>query len=211
VVSSLLVHKNLCRQHTITRFVPSVRCVFIVHENFVRLVPASRTMATADGTPQFPLDESTAILFVGHHEKRRTFSPDVLQSAQEAGYDILTTPITTEHFQSRVLAVLQQHVDALSQASVPDAVPTPLVSPLTPLDTDLTPNDGNASLVAVTSPWIDLGSPDPLIAGISRQVFNLEVAYAAFCGINNVLAHGPVLESDAVQFGRAIQEAIGCP
>ena len=55
----------------------------------------------------------------------------------------------------------------------------------------------------------DLGSSDPIVAHVSRQVFNLEVAYAAFCGIQNVVVHGPIPESDVMQFARAVQEGLG--
>jgi protein arginine N-methyltransferase 5 len=78
-----------------------------------------------------------------------------------------------------------------------------------PEDTELSPHESNAALVGVVSPWIDLGSSDPLIAHISRQVFHLEIAYAAFCGINNVLVHGPIQGSNATQYSRAIMEAGG--
>lgn len=156
-------------------------------------------------------DEPSTIMYIGQHETQRkdAVTGDLLARAQSAGYDMLTAPVTTSHFQSRVLVTLEAHVHALNESSKPDSVPLPLVSPLMPVDTDLTPEASNSSLIAVTSPWIDLGSPDPLIAHISRQVFTLEVAYAAFCGVNNVLVHGPVSADGTTRYARAILEALG--
>nr|POE72443.1 protein arginine n-methyltransferase skb1 [Quercus suber] len=160
------------------------------------------------GTPEEPLPA----LYVGQHESNRTVpvTADLLQSAQDGNYDMLTAPVTTPHFQSRVLSILSDHAAELQKPSSPFDIPLPLISPLTPDDTNLAPSEINSALIAATSPWIDLGSPDPLIACISRQVFSLEVAYAAFCGIGNVLLPGPLLAngSDTTQFARAIKEAL---
>jgi len=35
------------------------------------------------------------------------------------------------------------------------------------------------------------------------------VAYAAFCGVSNVLVYGPLSASGTVQYARAVQEALG--
>lgn len=136
---------------------------------------------------------------------------------------MLTTPITTSHFHTRVLTLLASHMSALadgvnssitSSTSLARDLPAPLVSPLTPLDTNLTPNESISQLLAVTSPWIDLASPDPLVADLSRQVFNLEVAYAAFCGIGNIIVQGPtghyghITTARLSQYARAIKEAL---
>lgn len=165
------------------------------------------------GDVNLPLqqEEAPPILFIGHHESQRTLpvSSQFLGQAQASGYDLLTAPITTDDFQSRVLAKLGDHVQKLKAASSPERVPLPTISPLMPKDTDFTPEDSNSSIIGVVSPWIDLGSPDPLIAHISRQVFNLEVAYASFCGVSNVLVHGPIAGSDVTQYSRAILEGLG--
>lgn len=155
--------------------------------------------------------EAPTILYTGHHETHRTttITQDLLFHAQKFGYDVLTAPVTNSNFQSRVLNILQEHVDNLTKVSPPCVVPMPVVAPLDSEDTDLSPNESNSSIVAVTSSWIDLGSPDPLIAHISRQVFTIEVAYAAFCGVSNILVYGQTCTTDATQSGRAILEAIG--
>lgn len=156
-------------------------------------------------------EEAPPVLFIGHHESQRTvpINAQFLGQAQASGYDLLTAPITTDDFQSRVLAKLEDHVQELQAASSADRVPLPTISPLMPKDTDFTPEDSNSSIIGVVSPWVDLGSSDPLIAHISRQVFNLEVAYASFCGVSNVLVHGPIAGSDATQYARAILEGLG--
>lgn len=123
---------------------------------------------------------------------------------------MITRPITTATFQMRVLALLDEYFEAVSTSPVPDAVPYPLVSPLTPEDTTLTPDESVGSMLAVTSPWIDLASPDPAVAHISRQVFNHEVAFAAFCGFNNVIVQGPLLQGNTnlSPYARAVMHAL---
>lgn len=161
-----------------------------------------------DVAPSEPME----LWFIGQHETNRTVSggpSQVLREAQDLGYDMLTTPISTPDFQTRVVAQLEEHIQKLSQSTDQDNVPMPLISPFTPKDTDITPADSNSALIAVSSPWIDLGSTDPLIANVSLQVFNLEIAYAAFCGIQHVMMHGPLPGSNVVQYARAVAEAIG--
>lgn len=123
---------------------------------------------------------------------------------------MITRPVTTAAFQMRVLALLDTYFEAVSTSSKPDAVPYPLVAPLTPEDTTLSPDESVGSMLAVTSPWIDLASPDPAVAHISRQVFNHEVAFAAFCGFNNVIVQGPLLQGNTnlTQYARAIMHAL---
>ncbi|KAI9376367.1 PRMT5 arginine-N-methyltransferase-domain-containing protein [Aspergillus egyptiacus] len=161
---------------------------------------------------------------IGQHESKRTIpiTSEAVQLAHDNNYDMLTTPITTPHFHSSVLRLLSSHLADL-RAVFPDDAGTlntteniqPVVVPkLGPSDTHLTPNDAMSQLMGVTSSWIDLCSPDPLIADISRQVFMLEVAYAAFCGIGYILIPGPKLHHNGLHseglfyYARAIQDAI---
>lgn len=171
----------------------------------LRCSVAMQTASTA------PPPEPMALWYIGQHDTSRSekVTGELLHRAQDLGYDMLTSPITTAHFQQRVTEQLQAHLEKLSTADRPDNVPFPLVAPLTPADTDLTPDDSNSALIAMLSGWIDLGSSDPVVAHVSRQVFNLEVAYAAFCGIQNIVVHGPILDSDIMQFARAVQEGLG--
>ena len=113
---------------------------------------------------------------------------------------MLTSPITNAHFRERVLALL-------SLSYVEDGVPTKSqeatqepqsikIPPLTHEDTHLSPGSITPQLLAIVSPWIDLCSPDPLVAELSRQVLLLEVAYAAFCGVAYVFLPPPRLHNN---------------
>ncbi|MCJ1473299.1 methyltransferase protein [Lambiella insularis] len=154
--------------------------------------------------------------YVGQHERRR-LSPitgDILNQAHECGYDMLTTPITTPYFHSRVLVLLSESLNGMTDQDQGHTVSIPIIPTLTTSDTHLTPENITSQLLAFVSPWIDLCSPDPIVSDISRQVLYLEIAYAAFCGIEYVFIPGPRLyHEDAVthgtpQYARAIQEAL---
>lgn len=87
--------------------------------------------------------------------------------------------------------------------------------PLTPGDTTLFPEVYTSGFVGYASPWLDLCSPDHVIASISRQVLNLEVNYANFCGVRSIIIPGPRQDSaqagsgrGIAQYARAIQEAL---
>ncbi|KKY17616.1 putative protein methyltransferase [Diplodia seriata] len=159
--------------------------------------------------------EDTPIFYVGHHETRRSHPVTelLLHQAQDLGYDMLTAPITNEHFHNRVLKLLSEHFAQLEAQSA-DHLPLPLIAPLTPDDTILTPGDTISQLLALSSPWIDLASPDPVIAHVSRQAFTQEVAYASFCGVGNIIVQGPKLHhgdlegTGVSQFARSILEAL---
>jgi type II protein arginine methyltransferase len=90
-----------------------------------------------------------------------------------------------------------------------DLVP-PIIPTLTDADTTLFPSSSVSTLVAYSSPWIDSGSTNGVVANISRQVLNIEVAYANFCGVRSIIIPGPRGdEPNAVSlYARAIQEAL---
>lgn len=128
-------------------------------------------------------------------------------------YDMLTSPITTPNFHTRVLTLVSNHITELERH--PDTeLPLPTIPSLSPVDTPLAPGDIVPHVLAVVSPWLDLCSPDPVIYGISRQVLELEVAYAAFCGIGNIilpspsLHHGKLHGEGVAQYAYAVQEAL---
>ena len=155
-------------------------------------------------------DETVKALYIGQHESQRStpVTNRLLGEAQAQGYDLLTAPITTQHFQSRIFATIENYKTLLTDAAHPDAEPFPLITPLATQDTDIQPDDCNSAFIGAISPWIDLGSRDPLIAYASRKVFTMEVAYAAFCGLNNLLIHGPLPGADYTQYARAITEGL---
>jgi protein arginine N-methyltransferase 5 len=158
------------------------------------------------------IEEPATPLYVGQHESQRetAVTLELQAKSQALGYDLLTAPITTSHFQSRVLAKLEEYVAGLpKQIDDSESKSWPEISSFMPDDTDLEPQESNSALIGVVSPWIDLGCKDPLIANISRQVFHLEVAYAAFCGVSNILVPGPLVESDTIGYARVILEGLG--
>ena len=125
---------------------------------------------------------------------------------------MLTAPITTPYFNLRVLHHLIEHIARPNPKLGAPAVPA--IPPLSALDTNLAPGDIVSQLLGVISPWIDLCSPDPLIFNVSRQVLEMEVAYAAFCGIGNLilpcprLHHGKKHGSGIAQYAHAIRQAL---
>lgn len=63
----------------------------------------------------------------------------------------------------------------------------------------------------MASTWIDLSSEDPAIANLSQQVLNQEVAYAAFCGANNVVVQGPkphTSDAGLTRYANGIREVL---
>ncbi|ETN45074.1 uncharacterized protein HMPREF1541_09950 [Cyphellophora europaea CBS 101466] len=165
--------------------------------------------------------EEAPLFFVGHHDPRRSLPVTAghIQDAHAANYDMLTCPITTPYFHTRVLSKLSTHLPDSSSTSSIDLTRSTNASPveieaLGPRDTPLTPDETTGQLIGVSSPWIDLSSPDPVIADVSRQVLKLELAYAAFCGLTYVLIPGPRMHNRAddgsgiVQYARAILDAL---
>lgn len=70
-------------------------------------------------------------------------------------------------------------------------------------------------MVAYTAPWIDLCSKNPVVSCVSRQVLNIEIAYANFVGVRTVIIPGPTVDNDTsgnsraiAQYSRAINEAL---
>ena len=125
---------------------------------------------------------------------------------------MLTVPITTPNFNLRVLNLVIEHFAKLGLKSGTLAVPT--VPSLSALDTNLTPGETVSQVLGMISPWIDLCSPDPVVFNISRQVLEIEVAYAAFCGIGNLILpcpkihHGKNHGIGIAQYAHAIQQAL---
>jgi protein arginine N-methyltransferase 5 len=121
---------------------------------------------------------------------------------------MLTSSVTNDHFHTRVLSLLNSYTQTLSESQ---SQPLPLIPALDNLDTPLGPTDNLGQLIIFTSSWIDLSSPDPVISHLSRQVFHLEIAYAAFCGATNVVVPGPRLahgQAGVSQYARSIAEAL---
>lgn len=155
---------------------------------------------------------------IGNHESGRW---DALTYSQHsnvlaAGFNFVTAPITNHHFRQRVVDLYHSHIKEIQEFGLTEAEKTnpslsgPIISTLTDEDTSLFPSTFISAVIAYSSPWIDLCSEDPLVASLSRQALNLEVAYANFCGVRSIIIPGPRRDDDArgvAQYARAIQEA----
>lgn len=135
--------------------------------------------------------------------------------ADHTQFSFVTTPVTNEFFHKRIEALVAASVHELQNSDVPSCHPDPIVPPLTTEDTTLFPSTYTSGLIAYSSPWIDLCSPNPVISSISRQTLNLEVSYANFCGVRSIIIPGPRHDSvragngqGIAQYARAIQEAL---
>src|SRR5258708_6314429 len=107
---------------------------------------------------------------------------------------MVAVPASTPEFYRTVRDLLVSYNARLREdGTQKDQVPLPVIPALTPLYSKLAPGEAASQLIVMSSPWIDLGSPDPVVAELSRQVFNLEIAYVAFCGVRNVIIPGPNL------------------
>lgn len=163
---------------------------------------------------------SRPVFYIGQHDSARQ-AP--LTDAQyryvvDTGFDWLTSPITNGHFRQRVEKLYKDHLRERDQWGLDDdfktnpSLPGPVVPTLTDRDTSLGPDTNFSGLaVAYSSPWIDLCSSNPIISSISRQVLNIEVAYAIFCGVRTVIIPGPRDDRSSraiMQYARAVQEAV---
>lgn len=108
-------------------------------------------------------------------------------------------PITNQKYRLRVqdeLLAGQREYDRLATSDNSDTRrPFPELSPLTADETEVSPDEVSSRLLYVASDWNDLGSPDPHVADVAKQVLLQEVTYAGFCGATNVMLRGPTVES----------------
>ncbi|KAI0025716.1 PRMT5 arginine-N-methyltransferase-domain-containing protein [Xylariomycetidae sp. FL0641] len=162
-------------------------------------------------------DEPRPIFYIGQHDSTRTETLTDLQYGQvlNSGFSFVTTPITNEHFHQRIVKLLDASLSNLAGREDIDSLPDPIVPPLTTEDTNLFPGTYTSGMIAYSSSWIDLCSSNPTISSISRQVLNLEVAYANFCGVRYIMIPGPRRDTvdtgssqGVAQFARAVQETL---
>ncbi|KAK5631446.1 hypothetical protein RRF57_007160 [Xylaria bambusicola] len=154
---------------------------------------------------------------IGQHDSTRVETLTNLQYGQvlNAGFRFVTTPITNAHFHERILKLVDESSSQANGQQRAGLRIDPIVTSLTPEDTNLFPEVYTSGFVGYASPWLDLCSPDHIIASISRQVLNLEVDYANFCGVRSIIIPGPRQDSaqagngrGIAQYARAIQEAL---
>ncbi|KAI1657408.1 Skb1 methyltransferase [Daldinia decipiens] len=161
-------------------------------------------------------NEIRPTFYIGQHDSTRLETLTDLQYGQvlNAGFSFVTTPITNENFHQRVVELVKASLSDARYNEKAGSILDPVVPPLTIEDTTLFPGTYTSGLVAYSSPWIDLCSPNHVISSISRQVLNLEVSYANFCGARSIIIPGPREDSVRIgngqgiaQYARAIQEA----
>ncbi|KAL2265593.1 hypothetical protein VTJ83DRAFT_6693 [Remersonia thermophila] len=167
--------------------------------------------------------QSRPVFYIGQHETNRPepLTDDQYSLLLTTGFRFVTAPVTNQRFFQRVVDLYKAYLkereewarqDGLSAAQLQNpSLPGPVVPTLTDEDTSLYPSDYIGSLAVYLSPWIDLCSSDPHIASISRQVLNLEAAYANWCGARTLIIPGPRKDDDGrgiAQYARAIREAL---
>ncbi|KAI1129873.1 PRMT5 arginine-N-methyltransferase-domain-containing protein [Nemania abortiva] len=162
-------------------------------------------------------DEIRPAFHLGQHDSTRVETLTNTQYGQvlNSGFQFVTTPITNAHFHERIVKLVDESLTQANGEQKPGSRMDPIVTSLTPEDTTLFPEVYTSGLIGYASPWIDLCSPNHVIASVSRQVLNLEVDYANFCGVRSIIVPGPRQDSAQVgngqgiaQYARAIQEAL---
>lgn len=116
---------------------------------------------------------------------------------------------------------MKSHLESLpspasaASTTVTPRHPDPVVPPITAEDTGLYPSNTTRGFTAYCSPWIDIASPNPVISNVSRQVLNMEVNYANFCGVRTMIVPGPRQDGGTeagkdgvLRYARAIKEAL---
>ncbi|KAI1762541.1 Skb1 methyltransferase [Hypoxylon sp. FL1150] len=161
-------------------------------------------------------NEVRPTFYIGQHDSTRSETLNEFQYGRilNSGFGFVTTPITNGNFHERVVNLLRTFLLDANNNAQAGSIPDPVVPPLTTEDTTLFPSTYTSGLVAYASPWIDLCSPNHVVSSISRQVLNLEVSYANFCGIRSIIVPGPRQDATKTsngqgitQFARAIEEA----
>ncbi|KAI0401523.1 methyltransferase-like protein [Xylaria palmicola] len=162
-------------------------------------------------------DEVRPAFHIGQHDSTRYETLTNLQYGQvlNAGFRFVTTPITNAHFHERIVKLVKESLAQAQNQQDTGSRIDPIVESLTPDDTTLFPEVYTSGFVGYASPWIDLCSPNHIIASISRQVLNLEIDYANFCGVRSIVIPGPRQDSaqagngqGIAQYARAIEEAL---
>ncbi|KAL2149528.1 hypothetical protein VTH82DRAFT_8179 [Thermothelomyces myriococcoides] len=173
--------------------------------------------------PESDSFESRPSFYIGQHDSSRkeALTDDQYSRVLDSGFRFVTAPITNDHFYKRVVDLYRDYLQererwtqqgelAVGDGANP-SLPVPVVSTLTDEDTSVYPSNYIGSLALYSSPWIDLCSSDPHIASISRQVLNLEAAYANFCGARTIVIPGPRRDDSSrgiAQYARAIREVL---
>lgn len=141
---------------------------------------------------------------IGRHTSQRgaqelLTQPDVY-GALNANYDLVTSFITNMTFRGRV-------EQTLSEASTEGKSVVGIRS-MDDDEVNIHPAEYVQQVVSFTAPWIELDSDDPLVAHVSKQVLRHEVAYASFCGVNNIVIAGPRRRANIAQYAHAVASVL---
>ncbi|TGZ76752.1 Skb1 methyltransferase [Ascodesmis nigricans] len=139
---------------------------------------------------------------VGHHidDPNLELTTAVVDGELSFGYDVISTRISNSSFQARVKATLEQ--------AVIDKRRHIRIDSLTADEVNIAPGNHVNVAIAFVSPWIEVDSTDPLIAHASKQALDLELAYAAFCGVSQVVLPGPQSPETAAEYAQTVNEVL---
>lgn len=165
-------------------------------------------------------------LFVGlnlpaRREAAVSADSQVVESALQKGYDMITSKITSRSYRKRIQSLfqeLEQNDSPLIGSSSSSSTPTlsDIVQcgietevPIPEVD-DLVSHPGNhiSNTIALASSWVELDSKDPRVANLSLQVLQHELNYASFCGLSYVLIAGPKRRTNLTQYSQAINSLL---
>lgn len=114
---------------------------------------------------------------------------------------MISSRITNTRFYKRIQ-------DTLAQARSEKRVYVH-IEPLTADEVNIQPGHYVSNVVAFASPWVEVDAADRLLAHVSRQILDLELSYAAFCGISHVVLAGPRQRENIAEYAQAIGTALG--
>lgn len=70
------------------------------------------------------------------------------------------------------------------------------------------PGDHMQSVTGFASTWIEVDAADPLLAHVSKQALQMELAYAAFVGLTYVVVPGPRAPETAADYAQVISASL---
>lgn len=117
-----------------------------------------------------------------------------------AQYDMVGAQITNSTFRTRIEA-------ALTNARL-DSRWHPRLEGLDADEVNMEPGDHMGGVVAFASSWIEVDAADSLLAHVSKQALEMELAYAAFCGLAHVVIPGPRSRESASEYAQAVSNAL---
>ncbi|RPB01911.1 Skb1 methyltransferase [Choiromyces venosus 120613-1] len=149
-----------------------------------------------------PTDPGAPLWYIGNHlpTPDLTISGQTLEDEAAQGYDMITTFITNTNFRSRI--------DQVSANAAAEGRTYLKIDSLDVEEVTVHPGDHISQVIGLTSEWLEFDSDDPLVSHVSKQALLYELDYAGFCGIINVIIHGPRKKGNVSQFAQVINTAL---